>query len=67
MAKYFKYTEYIYLIIGFLSLNVIYTNWNIDKERAYLFVFFAVISFGMFFFKRYYRQKFEKRQQDNKK
>jgi positive regulator of sigma E activity len=66
MTKFFKYTEYIYLIIGFLSLNVIYSNWNIDKERAYLFIFFAIISFGMFLFRRTYRKKFDKRQQDNK-
>ncbi|WP_047416682.1 hypothetical protein [Cellulophaga sp. Hel_I_12] len=66
MTKFFKYTEYIYLIIGFLSLNVIYTNWSSDKQRAYLFIFFAVVSFGMFLFRRNYRIKFEKHKQDNK-
>ncbi|MDP5229802.1 MAG: hypothetical protein NWQ38_05370 [Cellulophaga sp.] len=67
MSKFFKYTEYIYLIIGFLSLNVIYSNWSIDRQRAYLFIFFAVISFGMFLFRRNYRLKFEKYKQDNTK
>lgn len=65
MIKILRYTEYLYLAIAFFSLYRIYTDWNIDRNNAYLFVFFAVVSIGMFFFRRNYRKKFEQRQRDN--
>mgnify|MGYP003652554530 CR=1 FL=1 len=66
MIKILKYTEYLYLIVAIFSLYRVFTDWNIDRQFAYVFIFFAVISAGMFLFRRNYRKKFEKHQQNNK-
>jgi len=65
MIKILRYTEYVYLIVAGFSLYRIFTDWNTDRNNAYLFVFFAVVSIGMFLFRRNYRRKFEQRQRDN--
>ncbi len=67
MIKILRYTEYLYLIIAIISIYNINLSWNIDRERSYMFIFFAVVSTGMFFFRRNYRKKFEQRKQDNHK
>ncbi|WP_291867082.1 hypothetical protein [Maribacter sp.] len=65
MIKILRYTEYLYLLVCIFSVYRIFTDWNVDRNGAYLFIFFAIVSIGMFFFRRNYRQKFEKRKQDN--
>lgn len=65
MIKVLRYTEYIYLIVAIIASYRAVTDWNVDRNNAYLFVFFAVVSAGMFLFRRKYRAKFEKRKQDN--
>lgn len=67
MIKILRYTEYLYVAVAVVSIFEIYDQWNIDRERAYLFVFFAVVSIGMFIFKKTYRERFEKRKNDNKR
>ncbi|PCE65883.1 hypothetical protein [Sediminicola luteus] len=59
MIKILKYTEYLYLIVAILSAFKIYELWGTDRNYAYIFVFFMVVSVGMFFFKRRYRKRFE--------
>lgn len=66
MMKILKYTEYLYLFVAIASIYKIITLWE-SGENLYLFIFFAVISIGMFFFRRIYRKKFEKRQKDNER
>jgi uncharacterized membrane protein len=65
MIKILKYTEYVYLIVALFSVYRIFTDWNTDRQNAYLFIFFAVVSVGMFLFRRNYRKKFENRKRDN--
>lgn len=65
MIKILRYTEYLYVAVAFFSIYRIYTDWNMDRQNAYLFVFFAIVSIGMFFFRRNYRKKFERRNRDN--
>jgi len=65
MINILRYTEYLYLAVAFFSFYRIYTDWEIDRNNAYLFVFFAVVSIGMFLFRRNYRKKFEQRRRDN--
>ncbi|MDO6515647.1 hypothetical protein Q4562_00315 [Zobellia uliginosa] len=65
MIKILKYTEYLYLTVAFFSLYRIFTDWNTNREGTYLFIFFALVSIGMFLFRRNYRKKFEQRKQDN--
>ncbi len=67
MIKLLRYTEYLYLGVAFFSLYKIVAIWNIDRQHAYLFVFFLVASIGMFLFRRSYRKKFEQRERDNQK
>jgi hypothetical protein len=67
MIKILRYTEYLYLAVAFFSFYRIFTDWNVDRQGAYLFVFFAVVSMGMFIFRRNYRKKFEQRKRDNEK
>jgi hypothetical protein len=61
MIRILKYTEYLYLAIALISIYEIGQLWNVDRERSYLFIFFAVVSAGMFLFRRNYRRRFEKR------
>jgi hypothetical protein len=65
MIKILRFTEYVYLLVALFSGYRIYTDWNRDRPNAYLFVFFAIVSIGMFIFRRNYRRKFERRKQDN--
>jgi len=65
MIKILRYTEYLYLIVFFFSVYRVFTDWSIDKNSAYLFIFFAAVSIGMFFFRRNYRKKFEQRKRGN--
>jgi preprotein translocase subunit SecG len=54
------------MVVAGFSIFRIFTDWNTDRSMAYMFIFFAVVSIGMFLFRRNYRKKFEQRQQDNK-
>lgn len=66
MIKILRYTEYLYLAVAVVSAFEIYEQWNIDRQRAYLFIFFGIVSVGMFIFKKTYRKRFEARQKNNK-
>lgn len=67
MVKILKYTEYLYLVVAVASIYKIITLWNVDQKESYIFIFFAVVSLGMFVFRRKYRKRFEarKKQQNN--
>ncbi|MGB5387118.1 MAG: hypothetical protein WBN20_10080 [Eudoraea sp.] len=65
MIKILKYTEYLYLLVAIISVYKIIELWNIDREGTYIFIFFALVSIGMFIFRRNYRKRFEKRKRDN--
>ncbi|MCI4641910.1 MAG: hypothetical protein ABF304_06230 [Flavobacteriaceae bacterium] len=67
MIKILKYTEYLYLVVAVLAAYKVVSLWGQGDESMPLFIGFAVVSIGMFFFRRNYRLKFEKRQQENKK
>ena len=65
MINILRYTEYLYVLVAGFSIFRIFTDWNSDRSMAYLFIFFAVVSIGMFLFRRSYRKKFEQRKRDN--
>ncbi|TLF46940.1 hypothetical protein FEK29_03995 [Maribacter aurantiacus] len=67
MIKILRYTEYLYILVAVFSIYRVYTDWNTDRSMAYIFIFFAVVSIGMFLFRRNYRKKFEQRSKDNQK
>lgn len=66
MIKILRYTEYLYLAVAVISLYKIGELWSIDRNQAYIFIFFAVVSIGMFLFRRNYRKRFEKRRDQEK-
>lgn len=61
MQKYVKYTIYINLVVAILSLIMAFRFWTLDRNRAYIFLFLAVITAFMFFFRWHYYKKFEER------
>ncbi|EIJ37947.1 hypothetical protein JoomaDRAFT_0923 [Galbibacter orientalis DSM 19592] len=63
--KYFKIFEIAYLVVAIVAIVELVRVWSTDRTRAYIMLFFAIISIGMFFFRRYYRKRFSDRQ--NKK
>ncbi|MFM1879362.1 MAG: hypothetical protein RLZZ241_2228 [Bacteroidota bacterium] len=66
MIKILRYTEYLYLAITLISIYEISQLWELDRDRSYLFVFFAVVSASMFLFRRNYRKRFESRKDAEK-
>jgi FtsH-binding integral membrane protein len=61
--KIYRLFEYAYIVMAIFSTYVAYDNWNENRNRAYLFVFFTVVAIFMFFFKRKFRKKMEERNQ----
>ncbi|PQJ16582.1 hypothetical protein [Aureicoccus marinus] len=64
MINILRYTEYIYLVVAFFSLYRLIGIWGTESDEIYLFLFFFVVSLGMFFFRRNFRRKFEKRNKE---
>lgn len=65
MIKILRYTEYLYLAVALISIYKIGELWGVNPQETYIFIFFAVVSTAMFFFRRNYRKKFEKRRDNN--
>ena len=59
--KIYQFFEYAYIAMAILSVYVAITNWQIDRNRSYLFAVFAVVAVFMYFFKRKFRLKTEER------
>jgi len=55
----YRFFEYLYIIMAIVSIYVAITNWQVDRNRSYLFILFAIVAIGMFFFKRKFRKKIE--------
>ena len=63
MTRFSKIVEWVYVGVFILSAFEVYSKWNTDRDRAQLFILFGVVAIGMFFFRRYFRKKLEKRNQ----
>ena len=61
MQKIWKIFEYGYLIIAIVFIVETVLNWNKDREKAYLLLFFSVLAIFMYFFRKRFRNKFENR------
>jgi hypothetical protein len=59
--KIYQLFEYAYIAMAIFSIYLVITNWETDRGQAYLFSFFGVLAIFMYFFKRRFRKKFEKR------
>jgi len=67
MIKILRFTEYLYLLVAIVSIYKIGDLWETNREGTYIFIFFAIVSIGMFIFRRTYRRRFEKRKKENQK
>jgi hypothetical protein len=47
--------------MALFSLYLVVTHWDLNRERSYMFIIFAVVAAGMFFFKRWFRKGVENR------
>jgi len=63
MSKLWKIFEYGYLIIAVVFCVETVLKWNTDRERAYLLLIFAVLAVFMYFFRKRFRSRIEKRNQ----
>lgn len=57
--KLLKFLQYIYLFFVVLFSYDVITNWNTDRQRAYISLLFAVLALFMYFFRKKYRKRFE--------
>lgn len=66
MLKVLRFTEYLYLVVAVLSIaKIANIFFNGTGEDITLFAIFGLVSIAMFFFRRTYRKKFEKRQNNS--
>jgi len=56
-----KISEIAYLVIFIIASYEYLFGTNIDLDRKNILLVFAVVSVFMFFFRRYFRKKFESR------
>jgi hypothetical protein len=61
MQKLWKIFEYGYLIIAVVFMVETVLNWNRDRERAYLLLFFSVVAIFVYFFRKRFRKRIENR------
>jgi FtsH-binding integral membrane protein len=60
-SKIYMLFEYGYIAMALFSIYLVMTNWSDNRERSYMFIIFAVVAIGMFFFKRWFRKNMENR------
>tara|TARA_B100000768_G_C11231315_1_gene355191 strand:- start:281 stop:481 length:201 start_codon:yes stop_codon:yes gene_type:complete len=65
MNKIWKFFQYGYLIIAIICLIEGFLRWSSDRNRAYLFLGFSFFITLVFLFKRHFRKKVEKRNNQN--
>ena len=58
-SKIYRLFEYAYIVMALFSIYLVIENWGDNRNRAYMFLFFAVMGVFMFFFKRKFRKNIE--------
>lgn len=61
LVKFFKYFQYAYLVFAILFIVEAVMSWETSYKRALLFIFLALVAVFMFFFKRYFGNKYNKK------
>lgn len=54
-----KFILYAYLFVAIFFSYETFRNWNLDRDRAYMLLFFAVLAVFMYFFKKNFMKRFE--------
>ena len=53
--------QYLYLGFAALFLFDAIGKWNVDRNAAYISLFFSVLAVAMFFFRKKFKKRFEDR------
>lgn len=61
LTKLSRFIEFIYIIAAIFFAYEAINSWNTEPNKAYLYIFFVVVSIFMFFFRRNFRKKMEER------
>jgi hypothetical protein len=61
MNTLWKFFQYGYLLVALICLIEGLVKWSSDREKAYLFLCASIFIILVFFFKRHFRKKVEKR------
>jgi hypothetical protein len=59
--KSYKISEILYWLIAVVATYETFNQWSINRQKAYIFIGFAVLSVFMALFRRHYRKKFKNR------
>jgi uncharacterized membrane protein len=62
--KLLRIFQYAYIIFAILFLYDAISNWSVDRNRAYMSLFFAALGVFMFFFRKRFAKKFQDRNND---
>ena len=57
-------SEILYWVIASMSIFQVIQNWESNKQKAYIFIFFGIVSVFMALLRRYFRNKYSKRKSD---
>ena len=66
MNKFHRFSENMYLFFGFIFMIETVVNVQNMNQRFYISCILGAAAFGIFFFRRKYRKKFESRNQNQK-
>ncbi|CAI8380816.1 MAG: Uncharacterised protein [Owenweeksia sp. TMED14] len=55
--KSLKTVEWVWIVISILSVETVVSQWNHDRQRAYIFVIFSGLGLFMFILRRSQRKK----------
>jgi len=54
----FIISEIIYWVIAVISFISVFQYWTLNRQKAYIFIFFGILSVFMAMFRRYFRKKY---------
>ncbi|MAV79441.1 MAG: hypothetical protein CBD31_02920 [Flavobacteriaceae bacterium TMED171] len=59
--KSFKISEILYWVIALVATYECFNQWTTNRQKAYIFLGFALLSVFMALFRRHFRKKFRNR------
>ena len=60
--KNYKISEILYWVVALIASYESFSQWDVNRQKAYIFIGFALLSIFMALFRRHFRKKFKNRQ-----
>ena len=60
--KSYKISEILYWVVALIASYESFSKWDVNRQKAYIFIGFALLSIFMALFRRHFRKKFKNRQ-----